>query len=148
MHSSQYLYMYLHEYNDACTCRFGHMPCLVCIWQFLRCRLFTEALEVSRYKATTCLHSFSDMMYLWSWNGFIDDQGYFKAKYFSCIYIFCWNDSFFPVDVVHSILLNDDFILDSYAQKFSRLDYNYCKGHLCIICVERKQTAHQFLFFS
>ena len=53
-------------------------------------RLFAETIEVSRYKATTCLHSFSDMMQLWSWNEFIEGQGYFEAKYcFSCFTILC-----------------------------------------------------------
>ena len=34
--------------------------------------------------------------------------------------------------------LNDDFTLDSYAQKFLRLKDNYYKEHLCIIYIERK----------
>ena len=60
LYSTQYLY--LHVYNDDDACRFGHMPFLVCTGYLAASRLFAEAFEVSWYKATTCLHSFSGMM--------------------------------------------------------------------------------------
>ena len=47
----------------------------------------------------------------------------------------------FPFSVEMAIFfnfLNDDLILDSYAQKFLRLNDNYYKEHLCIIYIERK----------
>ena len=98
----------------------------VCIWQLLCC--FQNLLKCFDIDPLPCVHSFSDMMYLWSCNEFIDDpEEILRLSIILVAFLFSVEKSIISVDDVHSILLTDDFNFVYFARKSSQLNDNYYK---------------------